>query len=59
MDLRDDDDDADNTARSEQQMYGRNDKGQEDGDKQKKQAQKKKLEPSLKWKALGMDDQRE
>ena len=55
-----DEEDGDATARSEQQAWGQKDRGQDDKDKQKKQGQqKKKLEPSLKWKALGMEEYKE
>ncbi|KAL8616112.1 hypothetical protein ACOMHN_064662 [Nucella lapillus] len=44
------------TARSEQQAWGQKAGGQDGKDKQKKQEKQKKLEPSLKWKTLGMEE---
>ncbi|XP_076445145.1 outer dynein arm-docking complex subunit 2-like [Babylonia areolata] len=51
-----DEEDGDVTARSEHQTMGQKDRGQDGKDKQKKHEKQKKLEPSLKWKALGMEE---
>jgi hypothetical protein len=54
----DDETGGDPAARSEQQAQ--KDGGKDDKDKNKKKGQqKKKLEPSLKWKALGMEESQE
>ncbi|KAK7112459.1 outer dynein arm-docking complex subunit 2-like [Littorina saxatilis] len=53
-----DEEDGQGTARSEQQGHSQKDKGADDKDKQNKQGEKKKkLEPSLKWQVLGVDDE--
>ncbi|XP_046364085.1 outer dynein arm-docking complex subunit 2-like [Haliotis rufescens] len=54
-----DDDDGDGNHRTEQNWHQRD--SHQDKDKQNKQSkqQKKKLEPSLKWKALGVEEYKE
>lgn len=60
-DIGTDEEDGEPTARSDQQTWMQKEKGQDEKDKHGKQRQnaKKKPEPSLKWKALGMEEYKE